>query len=306
MKFSLSSNPFKKTGLVLLFLMGIYSLQSKAQLSPLGVQYFQSPYLANPALAGINQGYNLNIGYSQQWNSIPGAPVKQYVAGDFKMNERVGLGFHLYNDAAGLMNKTRFSGSYAYHLPLNEEGHKLHFGVSFGYMHERISNENIVGDLSDESIERFNARKNYLDGDFGIAYTNNRLTVQASVPNLKSTFKKDVANNLDRSTFFSAVSYKIIKGESMSEVIFEPKLCFRGVQGYANIADIGANVVVANNQLSFTGMYHTSKSATFGCGFNYKSMSIVGLYTTENTQLRGDANGIFEIGLQLNMKKGGL
>ena len=306
MKLSLSPIQFKKTALILLILTGIYSTESRAQLSPMGVQYFQTPYLANPALAGINQGYNLNIGYCQQWNSIPGAPVKQYIAGDFKMNDKVGLGFNLYNDEAGLLSKTRFTGSYAYHLPLNEVGDKLHFGVSFGYMHERISNENIVGDQSDVAIDRFNQRKNYLDGDFGLAYTSNHLTVEAALPNLKTAFKKDLNNNIDRSTFFTAVSYRMTNGENMNQFSIEPKLCYRGVRGYDNIADIGANFTVANNQLSFSGMYHTSKSSTFGCGFNYKSMSIIGMYTTENTQLRGDANGIFEIGLKVNLKKGGL
>lgn len=300
-----SSNLFK-TFIALFLLSGAAGLESKAQLAPLGVQYFNTQYLANPAMAGIEQGSNLNLGYRQQWNSMPGGPVNQYVAGEFHMTDKVGLAFNLYNDAAGLLKKTRFSGTYAYHLPLDDADEKLHFGLSLGYMHERISNEDIVGDPNDIAVVRFNERKDYIDGDFGMAYTTNRLNIQASLPNLKSFLKTDEIKTVDRATFFSAISYKWFFGESERMIVLEPKFCFRGVYGYDNIADIGANMSVINNKLNFSAMYHTSQSSTFGFGFNYKTMALFGLYTTENTRLRGDANGIFEIGLKVNLKKGGL
>ena len=299
-----SSNRLK-TILALFILSGIAVSDSKAQLAPMGVQYFNAQYLANPALAGIAQGSSFNLGYRQQWNSMPGAPVKQYVAGEFHMNDKVGLGFNLYNDAAGLLKKTRFTGTYAYHLPLDHKDQKLHFGFSIGYMNERISEEDIVGDPNDVAVGRFNQRAGYVDGDVGIAYSNSRLNIQAAVPNLKSFIKKEEIKTIDRATFFSAVSYKWFLGESESLIVLEPKLCFRGVSGYKNIADLGANMSVINNRLNFSAMYHTSKSSTFGIGFNYQSMALFGLYTTENTQLRGEANGVFEIGLKLNLKKGG-
>jgi type IX secretion system PorP/SprF family membrane protein len=298
-----SNHRFKKTVVVLFMLSCIPGLQTKAQLAPMGVQYFQTQYLANPALAGIGEGTNLHLGYRQQWNSIPGAPVKQYLAGEFHMTNKVGLGFTLYNDAAGLLKKTSFTGSYAYHLPLNDEDQKMHFGLSFGYRHERISNEDIIGDVNDNAVVRFNQRKNYVDGDFGIAYTSNRLNIQAAFPNLKSLLKKEEIKTIDRATFFSAISYKWSFGENVNTFVLEPKFCFRGVSGYDNIADFGANLSVINNKLNFSGMYHTSKSSTFGVGFHYQSMAIFGLYSTENTQLRGDANGVFEIGLKLNLKR---
>ena len=292
--------------LVVFMLSGMVALESKAQLAPMGVQFFHTQYLANPALAGIEQGSNFNLGYRQQWNSMPGAPVKQYMSGEFHMNEKVGLGFNLYNDVAGLLKKTRVTGTYAYHLPLDGEDQKLHFGLSVGYMHERLSDEDIVGEVGDVAVGRFNERKAYVDGDFGIAYTTSRLNIQAAIPNLKSFLKKEDVKTIDRATFYSAVSYKLPFGESENMMVLEPKLCFRGVSGFKSIADIGANMSVINNRLNFSAMYHTSKSSTFGFGFNYQSMSIFGLYTTENTRLRGDANGVFEIGLKLNLKKGGL
>lgn len=297
---------FTKAALALLVLSGMAVQESKAQLAPMGVQYFQTQYLANPAMAGIENGTNLNIGYRQQWNNMPGAPVKQYLAGEFHMNDKVGLGVNLYNDNAGLLKQTRITGTYAYHLPLNNEGQKLHFGLSAGYMDERISTEDLVGDPNDVAVDRFNQRKAYVDGDFGVAYTSDRLNVQAALPNLKSLLQKDDNNTIDRSTFYSAISYKWSFGEAMNMVILEPKFCFRGVYGYDNIADIGANVRIANNKLNFTGMYHTTKSTTFGCGFNYESLALFGLYSTENTALQGDANGVFEIGLKLNLKKKGM
>ena len=299
----LSTTIVKKALLLLGLLTASTSLESRAQLSPMGVQYFQTEYLANPAMTGISQGYNLNVGYSQQWNSMPGAPVKQYLAGEFHMNEKVGLGFNIYNDEAGLLGKTRATGTFAYHLPLSADNHKLHFGISLGYALESLATEDIIGDQNDPSVSRFLERENFFDGDFGMAYSTNRLTIQAAIPNMKIFLDRDAANTVDRSAFFSSIAYKWAFGEDISRIILEPKVAFRAVKGYKNIVDAGANVNFANNQLNLSAIYHSSRSSTFGCGFNYKNMAIFGLYTTENTPMRGDSNGIFEIGLKVDVKK---
>lgn len=287
--------------LLLLILSG--TELSVAQLNPLGGMYFQNQYLANPAMAGLDSGLNLNLGYRQQWSSIPGAPKTQSLTGDYGFGNKVGLGLNIYSDEAGLLRKTRVMGTYAYHLPIGADEQKLNFGISLGFMNERIGYEDLKGDAGDQNVGRFNQRETYIDGDFGVSFTSNRLTLQGALPNLKTFFKTDAnTNNVDRSTFFTAASYKFYFAQSLDGLRVEPKACFRGIKGLDNIGDIGAEVSFADESVNLMGMYHTSQSATFGMGVNFqKTLSILGIYTTETSALSGYTNGNFEIAVKVGL-----
>jgi type IX secretion system PorP/SprF family membrane protein len=295
-------NTIKLTALLLITFAA--AQKANAQLNPMGALYFQNQYLANPALAGSTAGLNLNLGYRKQWTSIPGSPSIQTLTGDYALNDKVGLGLNIYNDKAGLFKRTRTVASYAYHLPLNGEDEKLSFGLSLGFMSERISDEDVHGDAGDVNVGTYNQRSAYIDGDFGAAYTSGKFSVQAALPNMKSFFKKDmVSNSVDRSTFFSAVSYKMQLTEGNSGIGMEPKVCYRGVKGFDNILDAGVNLNYANNRVSLFGMYHSSQSTTFGLGLNYQSIGVSGMYSTATSALSGYANGNFEVNLLINLKK---
>jgi len=277
--------------------------ESSAQLHPLSGIYYQNQYLGNPAMAGQEEGLNINLGYRQQWSSMPGAPVTQSLTGDYGFSSKVGLGLNLYNDKAGLLSRTRVMGTYAYHLPLDGESRRLSFGLSLGFMNERLAEEDVNGNPNDVSIGRVNDRETFIDGDFGLAYTSNKLTVQGALPNMKNFFKKDDnENTVDQSTFFTAVSYKLYFPQSLNGMGIEPKAVYRGVKGYNDILDAGARITFAGEALHLMGMYHSSQSATFGAGVNYKqALSIMGMYTTETSALRGYTSGNFELALKVRL-----
>ncbi len=252
-------------------------------------------------MGGLDSSLNINLGYQKQWSAIQGAPKTQSITADYGIGKKVGVGINISDDVAGLLKRTRVMGSYAYHLPVGETQH-LNFGISLGFMNQRLETENVNGEQDDVNIGRYNQRKTYFDGDFGLAYTTQDITIQAVVPNLKAFLKKDEYNAIDRSLFFSSAGYKIYFEESLKGISLEPKVCFRGVRGLASIVDFGSNVTFLNNALNFMLMYHTSQSTTFGAGVNYKKLcTIQGVYTTETSALRGYVNGNFEINLKLNL-----
>ncbi|MGY0039020.1 PorP/SprF family type IX secretion system membrane protein [Pedobacter sp. NJ-S-72] len=211
--------------------------QVSAQIRPLGTQYYENQYISNPSFAGMDEGMNINMSYRNQWRSIPGSPVTMAVSGDYRVVDKVGVGFNVYNDKAGLIGRTRVMGTYAYHLPLNIDNRSLHFGISLGMMKERLDEQSIIATPDDLAAAKYNQRKSYVDGDFGMAYTTDRLTLQAALPNLKKFFKKDDMNTVDGSTYLAAVSYKI--GTTLDVVSIEPKISFRGAKDIDNIWDIG-------------------------------------------------------------------
>jgi len=287
---------------LLLFVSIMVQQQATAQLNPMGALYFQNQYLGNPAMAGTG-GLNLNMGYRKQWNTIPGSPSTQSITADYGITSKAGLGLSVYNDVSGLFKRTRAVGTYAYHLPINANDDKLSFGLSLGMMNEHINTDELSGDPNDMSISNFNQRGAYLDGDFGMAYTTGKLSVQFALPNLKGILKQDEIRGLiDRPTFFSAISYKIQTGAE-TDLQIEPKAVYRGVNGFNNILDLGANLSYAGNKLNLFGMYHSTQSATYGIGMNYQNIGFSGMYNTSTAALSNYTNGNFEISLKVNLFK---
>lgn len=289
-----------------MLLVAFTTTQVSAQLDPLAGIYFSNEYLGNPAMAGREQGVAINMGYRQQWSTIPGSPKSQSITAEYGTGKKVGLGLNINNDEAGLIKRTRVMGTYSYHLPLNEDSRKLRFGISLGFMDDRVMNENINGDPNDPSVSKFNDRETYIDGDFGVAYTSDKLTFQAAIPNLKSVFNKDgsTTGSVDRANFFSAISYKFYFPKTLDGFGVEPKLAFRGVNGHDDIIDAGAKFSVANGAASVMAVYHSTESATIGMGVKILSLGEVHAnYTTATAALSQYTSGNFQIGLKVFLLK---
>ncbi|MES3017152.1 MAG: PorP/SprF family type IX secretion system membrane protein [Bacteroidota bacterium] len=275
--------------------------QAMAQLSPMGAMYFQNQYLGNPALAGTEAGLDLSLGIRKQWTNIPGSPAMQAFTGSYGLNEKVGLGLTVYNDKAGLFKRTRTVASYAYHLPISGDSKRLSFGLSLGFMNERIATEDIRGNSGDANVGAYNQRDSYIDGDFGVAYTSDKFNIQAAIPNMKSYLKKDINSDaVDRATFFSALSYKF-QLEGGGGFGIEPKMAYRGVKGMDNIVDVGANLSYANSKVNLFGMYHSTNSTTWGIGLNYQNIGFSGMYSTATSALSSYANDNFEVSMKVKL-----
>lgn len=286
-----------------LLIMGTVCFAVQGQTNPMNAQYFQNQYLSNPALAGLNEGMNVNVGYMTRSNSMPGAPGAQTITIDSQF-KRVGLGLNLYNDQAGLLKRTRIVASYAYHLPLSENNDQLHFGVSLGSLHERIDLSEVNGELSDISVQNFNDRGAVLDGDFGLALTSGRLNVQASIPNLKNFLKRENYNTANWNTFFTALGYKFLwSADNGYGIVIEPKLVVRGVRAGKDVIDGALNIAFAENKFSLTGIYHSTKNVSAGFGLNISRVSLNMLYMSSTSSLGGNLNGSLEFGLGFRFKK---
>lgn len=305
-----SSKIFKKCLLIICFTFGISlfcATDANAQLNPLAGIYFDNEYLANPAMAGVVKGINVNMGYRLPWSTIPGAPKTQALTAEYGTSKKVGLGLAIYNDEAGLIKRTRVMSTYSYQLPLNDSTKKLCFGLSLGFMNDRISNEDINGDQDDANVNNFNQRETYIDGDFGIAYISDKLSLQLAIPNTKSFFKKEKEfDTSDYSTFYSAVSYRFYFPTTLNGFEVEPKIALRGIHGFNNLIDVGAKCTIGNNAASAMAIYHSSQSITFGVGTSVKSFgSINANYTTPSVALSQYSNGNFQIGVKLNLMQKG-
>lgn len=58
-------------------LLFLFAMPALAQLNPMGSIYYQNQFLANPAMAGLETGLNLNAAFKTQWTGVDGAPKIQ-------------------------------------------------------------------------------------------------------------------------------------------------------------------------------------------------------------------------------------
>ncbi|MBS1533167.1 MAG: PorP/SprF family type IX secretion system membrane protein [Bacteroidetes bacterium] len=282
------------------------TLTCRAQLVPFQSMYYQNRYLANPAMAGIDKGVNLELDYRKQWSEFPGMPQTSSFTADYGTDRKVGIGFWINDDQAGLIRSTRFEGSYAYHLPLNEQDERLSFGVSCGINDSRIDMSLVNGDLSDQSIAAYNQLKPYFDGDIGVAYTSSRWYIGAALPNIRSTLFNTSGNiyNADLALFSAIASYKIpVQGDGATFML-EPLAAYRVVKGYNDIVDCGFNFVMGSYYgLYLQAIYHSSKTLGAGFGLDHRNYVLNFSYNMETGALSNFTNGAFEVGLRLKLRE---
>lgn len=153
----------RSKGYFLLMLIGMVVV-AQAQQRPYYTQYIMNNYIINPAVAGIENYWDVKASHRVQWVGLQDAPVTTYItahgrlkkdpyqsstATGFRakgMNPRGeaywrdytaaephhGVGFTMLNDKTGPLNRFAAYGTYSYHLGLSPTTN-LSAGVSVGF-----------------------------------------------------------------------------------------------------------------------------------------------------------------------------
>ncbi|MGX5816645.1 PorP/SprF family type IX secretion system membrane protein [Chitinophaga lutea] len=272
---------------------------------PLLTSYFQNQYLVNPAMAGVDSGLSVNLGYRKQWSDSKDAPVTFALTADYQLAKKMGLGLTVFNDQAGLLRQNRVALTYAYHAQLSEDDAEfLHIGVTGAIDNRHI--EKRKNSPADPYVDEFNAKGSEFQADLGIAYTNRELTIQASLPNVTRTFQNsDKVEPRSAPGFIMSASYKM--GTKCPQInSIEPKIAFRAAQGYKSVVDLGAKVNFYRNTVNVFAIYHTSNAISAGAGFQFKnSIEVQASYTSQTAKTNPAANldGNFGLGIKIRMFK---
>ncbi|WEK19113.1 MAG: type IX secretion system membrane protein PorP/SprF [Candidatus Pedobacter colombiensis] len=275
-------------GIILLISTGI-SIQ--AQIVPQKSQYYNNPYLVNPAMAGNGHKTSIYLNYSSQWNKIDGGPSLMSISAATPISDKAGIGANLITDKAGLLSRTQAMSSFSYRLPLSENDN-LRFGVSLTWSQERLDQAGATSSgIRDPALMSYNDRRDsYFDGNFGVAYQANNLEAQFSYLNLNQKRSHQIST-VDYTTFYSSVSYRLSFDKQLS---VKPMIVYRGLKGFSNQLDLAAEWSV-NANLDFYTMYHSNNSFTGGLGFRSHKFRISTLYNSEPTAVRGLSGGIFDV-----------
>jgi type IX secretion system PorP/SprF family membrane protein len=282
----------KRTAFILSFSL-ICNLAFGQQL-PLYSQYLFNKFLINPAVAGSDGFTSLNLTAREQWVGYSGAPrtfsfstqtrllKKGYTLKNTfskrpvyrpKSDGKVGLGGYIYSDKNGLIQRTGFQLSYAYHMWL-QNSTQFSMGLAFTGYHFKIDEKQINFEDPNEPWLNNDLRRGIFvpDASFGMYLLNAKYSVGFSADQLFEAAAKigDYAyKNFSMSRqYYLFGSYDISSG-SMSYI--QPSFLLKMSDQYKPQADIG--VTYLHNQDFWAGLsYRTNSAIITNVGFRYQNM----------------------------------
>lgn len=156
-------------------------------------QYVFNGLSINPAYAGYKEDLYVNTVYRHQWAGFPGAPRTGGVSVDGvtpASDNKVGLGLQLLYDKLGPQEALSLYGSYAYRIPLDDEGtRRLCFGLGGGVTQYSIDGTALQYTDNDDSAIPLGKKSVWIpDARFGIYYYTSRFYAGASVMDLFSLY----------------------------------------------------------------------------------------------------------------------
>ncbi len=147
-------NNMKKVKFALLGVLGIFLLKGAyAQQIPQYTQYMFNNFISNPAVAGTNNFYQIQLNNRYQWVGINDAPqtVSTSVFGPHSKKD-MGFGASIYMDITGPTSKLGLMGSYAYNMQINRNM-RISGGISFGLMQYKVDGSKLtLGENLDSSL----------------------------------------------------------------------------------------------------------------------------------------------------------
>lgn len=306
-----------------------------AQENPRSTQYIFNPYLINPALSGIDNYTDLKMGYRNQWTGLEGAPKTQYISihapiGDDFVRSSInsysgsgnnplsrsyvnsyssaephhGIGLYALTDRAGRVRQTNVSGTYAYHLGLNEVVN-LAVGFSAGISSVNIDVANIsVDNMADPLLTADYNNRLRPDLGLGIWLYSPRFFAGASAKQVLGSRSK--LNNQQNKSYayqqavvYGTVGYKFFVDEEIAAI---PSVLISYWQNAPTTFD--ANLKIAyQDKFWIGGSLRNNDSFSALAGFNIASLININYsYDVTTSALKSVNNGTHEIvlGILLN------
>ena len=200
-----------KKGSIVVILFLIFTAGIKAQQLPLYSQYMFNRFLINPAVAGSDGYTSFNLTAREQWIGVNNSPKthslsyqtrilkKSYIIKSTSVKRkiykpstrgRVGVGGFIFDDRNGMVSRTGFQLTYAYHIWMDET--QLSFGLSGTAFQFRINDEELTFFDQSEPLLTGDLRKALFvpDANFGVYLLNSSYHFGFSVDQLFQSYLK--------------------------------------------------------------------------------------------------------------------
>jgi type IX secretion system PorP/SprF family membrane protein len=281
---------------VFIFLLFLIGNLTFGQQLPLYSQYLYNKFLINPAVAGSDGYTSINLTAREQWVGYYGAPrtfsfsaqtrmlKKSYILKQSnvrrnsyrpKTDGKVGLGGYIFSDKNGLIQRTGFQASYAYHMWL-QNSTQFSMGLAFTGYHYKINDKEINFEDPDEPLLNDNLRRGIfvpdvsfgaylLNADFSIGFSADQL-FEASAKIGSYAYK----NFKMKRQYYLFGSYDFKYG---SYIKIQPSALLMMSEQLKPQADFGVTYIY--RQDFWAGLtYRTSKAIIANVGVKYQNIFI--------------------------------
>jgi type IX secretion system PorP/SprF family membrane protein len=263
---------------------------------PLYSQYLYNKFLINPAVAGSDGYTSFNLTAREQWVGYSGAPRTFSFSGQWRIlkrsyilkhtsarrtiyrpatDGRVGLGALIFSSRNGLVQRTGFQVSYAYHLWLRNQT-QLSMGLAFTGYHFKIDETKIDFEDPDDPWLNDDLRRGIFvpDASFGIYLLNAKYNAGFSAEQLfEATAKigeQAYKNYQLQRHYYLFGSYFF---ELNTQMELEPSVLFKMSEQLRLQADIGVTYIY--KKAFWAGLaYRTSGAIIANMGVKYQNMFI--------------------------------
>ena len=279
-----------------ILMLSLFATCASGQQLPIYSQYLFNRFLINPAVAGSDGYTSLNLTAREQWVGYDGAPrtfsfsaqtriikkgykLKSNVFNNQvyrpKTDGRVGIGGYVFSDRNGLIQRTGFQLTYAYHMWVRSNT-QFSMGLAFtGYQYKIDEKAINFGDPNEPWLNN-DLRKGMFvpDVTFGMYLLNSKYSFGLSAEQLFEASAK-LGNSayqnfrIERHYYFFG-SYDISSGSSS---FIEPSFIVNMSEQLKPQADMGVTYIY--KQDLWAGLaYRTSGAIIANVGVKYQNMYI--------------------------------
>ena len=292
----------KMKKLTLLFVSIFMGSMLQAQQLPQLSQFMINDFAVNPAIAGMNDYYQIKTSVRNQWVGIEDAPKTTILSIYGKSSDHVGLGGSVFNDQVGPTSRAGASLTYAYHLNFTDEV-KMSMALSGGFTQFKIDK---VGwntfHTDDQLMDGAEAVNLVPDATFGLnIYEEDKWYLGIAVPQLLNSkltlIDEDFVNNISVDMDGSLSRHIYVMGMYNLEIDhywdLQPSVLFKTVSNQNQI-DMGLKTIYSDK--FWMGMdYRTNGDISALLGFIIQEKFMIGYsYDIPNPDISQYTSGSHE------------
>ena len=273
---------------------------------PLFTNYVINGFGFNPAVAGTHEYVDARFIYRTQWVGIQGAPVTDmaWINGKLSKTSPFGLGAYMYNDQAGNLKKTGFTGVLSYAQKLGEKT-TLNFGIAGGYYKVNISDTYKAQNEGDPTLQGAVQGMSIPDLSIGVYLKADDFFAGLSVPQIYQK-KLDFDPTLKKINITSLVRQYYALGGYTAKVAekleVEPSVLLKSSPNVNLQVDASARLIY--NKMFWIGASYRSEDAiTAMVGVDMPKFMVAYSYDVTTSHLSNGSSGSHEI--TLGLKFGG-
>ena len=273
----------------------------QAQQLPQLTQFMINDYAVNPAIAGMNDFYQIKTSVRNQWVGINDAPKTTLLSIYGKNSEHVGLGGSVFNDQVGPTSRSGASMTYAYHLNVTKQV-KLSLALSGGFTQFKIDKQGWnIANPSDQLLQGDVIVDLVPDATFGMNIYNDDWYIGVAIPQLLNSklalLDEDFADNVSLEMDGSLSRHLYVMGAYNLSVSnywdLQPSILYKSVSS-ENQLDIGLKTIY--NDKFWLGMdYRTNGDMAALLGLTIQDKYLIGYsYDILNSNLSDFSGGSHE------------